>query len=81
MRNLGKQGKTGKNSAPKFPGRPKITGVEFDEVWSRRVDVQIDDDLSEPFISRQDLLIAKLAAGRAQDLIDVDALRESSESQ
>jgi hypothetical protein len=59
----------------------KITGVEFEEAWSRRVDVQIDDDLSVPFISRQDLLIAKLAAGRAQDLIDVDALRESSQSQ
>jgi hypothetical protein len=60
---------------------PKITGVEFDEAWSRRVDVQIDDELSVPFISRQDLLTAKLAAGRAQDLIDVDALRESSNSQ
>ena len=60
---------------------PKITGVEFEEAWSRRVDVQIDDDLSVPFISRQDLLIAKLAAGRAQDLIDVDALRESSQNQ
>lgn len=60
---------------------PKISGVEFEEAWSRRVDVKIDDDLSVPFISRQDLLIAKLAAGRAQDLIDVDALRESSQSQ
>ena len=60
---------------------PKISGVEFEQAWSRRVDVQIDDDLSVPFISRQDLLIAKLAAGRAQDLIDVDALRESSQSQ
>ena len=60
---------------------PNITGVEFEEAWSRRVDVQIDDDLSVPFISRQDLLVAKLAAGRAQDLIDVDALRESSQSQ
>jgi len=60
---------------------PKISGVEFEEAWSRRVDVQIDDDLSVPFISRQHLLIAKLAAGRAQDLIDVDALRESSQSQ
>ena len=59
---------------------PKITGVEFEEAWSRRVDVQIDDDLSVPFISRQDLLVAKLAAGRAQDLIDVDALRESSQT-
>ena len=55
--------------------------VEFEEAWSRRIDVQIDDDLSVPFISRQDLLIGKLAAGRAQDLIDVDALHESSQSQ
>ncbi len=60
---------------------PKISGVEFEQAWSRRVDVRIDDDLSVPFIARQDLLIAKLAAGRAQDLIDVDALRESSRSQ
>jgi hypothetical protein len=60
---------------------PKISGVEFEEAWSRRVDVQIEDDLSVPFISRQDLLIAKLSAGRAQDLIDVDALRESSQIQ
>ncbi len=60
---------------------PKISGVEFEEAWTRRVDVQIDGELSVPFISRQDLLVAKLAAGRAQDLIDVDALRESSQSQ
>src|SRR5271165_5340261 len=59
---------------------PKISGVEFEEAWDRRVDVQIDNDRSVPFISRQDLWIAKLAAGRAQDLIDVDALRESSQS-
>jgi hypothetical protein len=57
---------------------PKISGVEFEEAWRRRVDVRIDDDLSVPFISREDLLVAKLSAGRAQDLIDVDALRESS---
>jgi hypothetical protein len=37
--------------------------------------------LSVPFISREDLLVAKLSAGRAQDLIDVDALRESDQSQ
>jgi hypothetical protein len=60
---------------------PKITGVEFEEAWSRRVDVHIEDDLTVPFISRKDLLIDKLAAGRAQDLIDVDALRETSQSQ
>jgi hypothetical protein len=60
---------------------PKISGVEFEEAWRRRVDVRIDDDLSVPFISREDLLVAKLAAGRAQDLIDVDALRESNQSE
>jgi hypothetical protein len=57
---------------------PRISGVEFEEAWRRRVDVRIDDDLSVPFISREDLLVAKLSAGRAQDLIDVDALRESN---
>jgi hypothetical protein len=57
---------------------PKISGVEFEEAWRRRIDVRIDDDLSVPFISREDLLVAKLSAGRAQDLIDVDALRESN---
>jgi hypothetical protein len=56
---------------------PKISGVEFEEAWRRRVDVRIDDNLSVPFISREDLLVAKVSAGRAQDLIDVDALRES----
>jgi hypothetical protein len=60
---------------------PKISGVEFEEAWRRRVDVRIDDDLSVPFISREDLLVAKLSAGRAQDLIDVDALRERDQSQ
>jgi hypothetical protein len=60
---------------------PKIGGVEFEEAWRRRVDVRIDDDLSVPFISREDLLVAKLSAGRAQDLIDVDALRESKPTQ
>jgi hypothetical protein len=60
---------------------PKISGVEFEEAWKRRVDVRIDDDLSVSFISREDLLVVKLSAGRAQDLIDVDALRESSQGQ
>ncbi len=60
---------------------PKISGVEFEEAWKRRVDVRIDDNLSVPFISREDLLVAKLSAGRAQDLIDVDALRATVQGQ
>src|ERR1700686_2686900 len=56
---------------------PSISGVDFDEAWQRRVEVAIDDDLSAPFISHQDLLGAKIAAGRPQDLADVAALREA----
>ena len=60
---------------------PKISGVEFDAAWQRRVNVQIDDGLTAPFISREDLLAAKVSAGRTQgrtqDLVDVDALRDS----
>ncbi|HLJ37970.1 MAG TPA: nucleotidyl transferase AbiEii/AbiGii toxin family protein [Steroidobacteraceae bacterium] len=52
----------------------RISGVDFDEAWQRRVSVAIDETLSAPFISREDLLAAKLAAGRPQDLADVAAL-------
>ena len=48
---------------------PKISGVEFEQAWQRRIDVQISDDLTVPFISFQDLMAAKIAAGRNQDLI------------
>jgi hypothetical protein len=52
---------------------PKISGVEFESAWQRRVTVAIDDTLTVTFISRDDLLAAKIAAGRAQDLADVVA--------
>lgn len=55
---------------------PRISGVDFEEAWRRRVEVAIDDTLSAPFISREDLIAAKLAAGRPQDLADVAALGE-----
>jgi hypothetical protein len=57
----------------------RIGGVEFESAWQRKVDVQIDDTLMVPFISRDDLLAAKISAGRAQDLADVAELRESRE--
>lgn len=55
---------------------PRISGVDFEEAWQRRVDVAIDDTLNVPFISREDLIAAKLAAGRPQDLADAVALSE-----
>jgi hypothetical protein len=50
-----------------------IPGVEFEEAWGRRIEVDFDG-LSVSFISRQDLIASKLASGRPQDLLDADLL-------
>lgn len=55
---------------------PSIAGVDFQEAWKRHIDVPIDDTLTVPVISRPDLLTAKIAAGRPQDLADAVALAE-----
>jgi hypothetical protein len=62
---------------------PSIKGVEFDHAWERRVETVIDPDtgLAVFVISRDDLIAAKLAAARPQDLADVDAIRKAVESQ
>jgi hypothetical protein len=61
----------------------EIPGVEFDAAWERRVEDVIDtaSGLKANFISRSDLMAAKRASGRAQDLADVEALRKAEESQ
>lgn len=61
---------------------PEISGVDFDSAWQRRVEVVIDQKsgLTAFFISSQDLIAAKLAAGRAQDIADVVALRKAAAS-
>ena len=53
-----------------------IPGVEFQAAWQRRVEVDFDG-LLVSFISREDLILAKQAAGRPQDLIDLQALRRT----
>lgn len=50
-----------------------IPGMGFDEAWTRRNEVNFDQ-LLVPFISRDDLIIVKRAAGRPQDIIDADLL-------
>lgn len=50
-----------------------IPGVIFAEAWPRRVEMDFDG-LLVPFISRQDLIAAKRAAGRPQDLLDIEIL-------
>lgn len=61
----------------------EIPGVDFDAVWERRVDGVIDtaSGLRASVISRVDLITAKLAAGRPQDLADVDAIRNAEKAQ
>jgi hypothetical protein len=60
-----------------------IPGVEFDAAWQRRVEDVVDEagNLRASFISREDLIAAKLASGRPQDLADVDAMRKAEECQ
>jgi hypothetical protein len=59
-----------------------IPGVDFDDAWPRRVEAVVDSatGLKASIISRQDLIDAKLAAGRPQDLADVDAIRKAQKN-
>jgi hypothetical protein len=61
----------------------EIPGVDFDAAWERRVEGVVDgtSGLRAHFISRGDLMAAKRAAGRPQDLADVEAIRKAEESQ
>ncbi|MBE7536197.1 MAG: hypothetical protein HS124_10765 [Anaerolineales bacterium] len=52
-----------------------IPGINFDDCWDRRVEVDFDG-LNVIFISKQDLIRSKRAAGRPQDLIDADLLSQ-----
>jgi hypothetical protein len=56
---------------------PNIAGVEFADAWSRRVEITIDSGtpLLANFIAADDLITAKLASGRPQDVADAEALR------
>ena len=55
-----------------------IPGPEFEEAWERRAETDVDG-LLVPFISREDLIAAKVASGRPQDLIDAQSLSETGE--
>jgi len=50
-----------------------IEGVEFDDAWTRRVIVAVDD-LEIPIIGLEDLLTNKRAAGKPQDIADIARL-------
>jgi hypothetical protein len=50
-----------------------IPGLEFEKAWKNRVEVDFDG-LPVLFISKPDLIAAKRASSRPQDLIDADSL-------
>jgi hypothetical protein len=56
--------------------------VDFDAAWERRVEGVLDTEtgLTAFFISKDDLIAAKLASGRRQDLADVEAIQKAAES-
>ena len=61
---------------------PEIGVVDFDRAWENRVDAVIDPQsgLTASFISSEDLMAAKRAAGRPQDLADVAALLKAAQT-
>jgi predicted nucleotidyltransferase len=61
---------------------PSIDGVDFGSAWERRVEAIIDAENNRKafFISKEDLIAAKLAAGRMRDLADVEEIRESADA-
>lgn len=50
-----------------------IPGIGFEDAWPRRTEVEFDDIMIS-FISREDLITAKRASGRPQDLLDAEQL-------
>jgi len=60
-----------------------IPGVDFDAAWSRRVETEFDQatNLRANVISREDLLAAKRASGRRQDLADIEAIERAARNQ
>ncbi len=55
-----------------------ISGVEFEEAWTRRIEVEVEGVLV-PILGREDLIRNKRAADRPQDRADVSVL-EGGES-
>ena len=55
-----------------------IKGLEFSDAWPQRVETKFED-VAMNLISKEDLLIAKRALGRPQDLIDADQLKLSQD--
>ena len=58
----------------------KIDGVTFDEAWANRIEGTIDGEIPACIISRDDMIRNKFAAGRLQDLADVEKLQAAEKA-
>ena len=54
----------------------RIQGLDFDQAFSNHLDVEWDG-VQVSIIGRDDLIAAKRAAGRPQDLLDVESLEQA----
>jgi|ERR1035438_2002115 hypothetical protein len=57
-----------------------IDGLTFDEAYETSKPGMVDDEIPVRYISQENLIVNKLAAGRPQDLVDVDKLRHAAET-
>jgi hypothetical protein len=55
----------------------RIDGINFDEAWQDRVEGLVEGEIPAHVISREHLIRNKLKIGRAQDIADVEALRNA----
>jgi len=60
---------------------PEIPGVQFEACWPNRLEVPLDAEnvLSANFISAEDLIAAKVASGREQDVADAQAIKRAQQ--
>jgi len=55
-----------------------IAGLTFDEAWGASEESLVDEEISVRYISSNHLIANKLAAGRPQELVDVEKLRDAA---
>jgi len=60
---------------------PEIPGLKFETCWPNRLEVTLDaeSELTANFISAEDLVTAKVASGREQDVADAQAIRRAQQ--
>lgn len=60
----------------------KIDGVRFEDAWPRRVESLVEEatGFKAYFMSKEDVIATKRAAGRLQDLADIEAIQKADKA-